>query len=132
MITTGRTAILERNVFLERFLTYRVVFREYFKTMDLIARGEALKHETYTRLADNFLINVKNYSQLCLSFIHKHQLRDTIVEEHLDNYFIELIEGLKCMDLNNNELNRSQMQLAQQRIDNSEKEFVNTIAVGLK
>ncbi|AKP66627.1 hypothetical protein [Companilactobacillus ginsenosidimutans] len=127
MITTGKTAVLDTSVFFERFLTYRVVFNEYFKTMELIERGETLKHETYSRLADNFLLNVKKYNLFCQSFIKKYKLTNTKIEEKLDNYFSELISSLKCIDENTNQLNKSQMRLAQQRIQSTENEFVNSM-----
>ncbi|WP_125768099.1 hypothetical protein [Companilactobacillus furfuricola] len=126
-ITTGRTAILHRNDFLERFLTYNTVFQEFFKTMDLIDRGEALKYETYDRLINNFLLNLKIYGVHCSSFLEKEQLTNTLFEEKLNLYFIELVESLKCLDTKNNQLDRSKMQLAQQKISDSGRAFVQII-----
>lgn len=128
-ITTGKTAINESNILLERFLTYRIVFKEYFKTMDLIERGEALKYETYTRLADNFLVNVKNYSRLCVSYIEKYRLQNSPLEKKLNVYFASLISGLKCLDLEHNTLNRQKMHAAQKKIMESEKDFISTMGL---
>lgn len=126
-ITTGRTAIIQRNAFLERFLTYQTVFQEYFKTMDLIDRGEALKYETYDRLVGNFLLNLKIYGIHCASFLEKEHLTNTLFEEKLNLYFIELVESLKCIDTHHNLLDRRQMRAAQQRISDSGRAFIQTI-----
>lgn len=127
VITTGRTAIFNRNDFLERFLTYNTVFQEFFKTMDLIDRGEALKYETYDRLINNFLLNLKIYGIHCSSFLEKEQLTNTLFEEKLNLYFIELVESLECLDTKNNLLDRSKMRLSQQRISESGRAFVQII-----
>lgn len=129
--STGKTAILERSIFLERFLTYRVVFEEYFKTMSLIDRGEVLKYETYERLTDNFLINLKKYIRLGASYIEKYQLQNTKMEHSLNQYFVELVNSLNCMNLSNNELDRHEMKNAKVRISQSENQVVKTFGAGL-
>ncbi|MCH4008200.1 hypothetical protein [Companilactobacillus sp.] len=130
-ITTDKTAILRHNIFLEKFLTYRVVFQEYFKTMDLIERGEVLKYETYSRLANNFLLNVKIYSHICKSFIEKQNLQGSAMEVKLNGYLADLVQGVDCLDTDQNLLDRSKMKLASARIQQSEREFINTIGSSL-
>ncbi|MFD1471227.1 hypothetical protein [Companilactobacillus mishanensis] len=128
---TNKTAILERNVFLERFVTYREVFSEYYKTMSLIDRGEALTYETYSRLTDNFLLNVKNFVKLCESFIEKHNLQNSRIERSLNNYFINLIESLKCMDLDKNTFDKGYLKTAKCKVIKSENSFVKSIGIDL-
>ncbi|WP_300559294.1 hypothetical protein [Companilactobacillus sp.] len=130
-ITTDKTAISRHNIFLEKFLTYRVVFQEYFKTMDLIERGEVLKYETYSRLANNFLLNVKIYSHICKSFIEKQNLQGSAMEVKLNGYLADLVQGVDCLDTDQNLLDRSKMKLASARIQQSEREFINTIRSSL-
>lgn len=130
-ITTDKTAILRHNIFLEKFLTYRVVFQEYFKTMDLIERVEVLKYETYSRLANNFLLNVKIYSHICTSFIEKQNLQGSAMEAKLNGYLANLVKGMDCLDTDQNLLDRSKMNLASARIQQSEREFINTIGSSL-
>ncbi|KRK64699.1 hypothetical protein FC72_GL001939 [Companilactobacillus tucceti DSM 20183] len=125
--TIARGQLLETNVFVERFLTYREVFVEYFKTMNLIERGEALTHENYSRLTYNYVINVKRFSQLCNSYITKYHLESSKLDQTLNSYFIELINGLDCMDQKHNVLNRELSIEAQQKIKNCESKFMETI-----
>lgn len=124
-ITTNRTAITEHNDFLERFLTYQTVFQEFFKTMDLIERGEVLKYETYPRLTNNFLLNLKIYSHQCVHFIEKYSLTNTEFERTLNNYFLALITSLRCID--SNSLNRNKMQLAKREINDSSQKFITAL-----
>lgn len=130
-VNTGKTAILERSIFLERFLTYRVVFEEYFKTMSLIDRGEVLKYETYERLTDNFLINLKKYIKLGTSYIDKYQLQNTTMEHSLNQYYVDLINSLNCMNLTNNVLDHYEMKAAKERISQSEIQVVKNFGAGL-
>ncbi|MFC6322437.1 hypothetical protein [Companilactobacillus baiquanensis] len=125
--TMERSQVLETNVFVERFLTYREVFVEYFKTMSLIERGEALTHENYSRLTHNYVINVKRFSQLCNSYITKYHLEGSKVDQTLNNYFIELINGLECMDEKHNVLNKELSNKAQDKIKKCEFNFMETI-----
>jgi len=123
----GKNQLLETNVFVERFLTYREVYVEYFKTMSLIERGEALTHENYSRLTHNYVTNVKRFSLLCNSYITKYKLEDSKIDKTLNSYFIELISGLECMDEKQNILNRDLSTKAQQKIKNCELNFMETI-----
>lgn len=126
--TMAKVQLLETNVFVERFLTYREVFVEYFKTMNLIERGEALTHENYSRLTHNYVRNVKRFSMLCESYITKYHLEGSKIDQTLNNYFIELINGLECMDEKKNVLNKELSSKAQQKIKSCESSFMETIS----
>jgi len=123
----GKHRILETNVLLERFYTYREVFTEYFKTMKVIERGEALRYETYSRLADNYMSNVDRFVKLCNSYVMKYDLEDSAFADSLNNYFIDLIEAVKCLDFEQDMIDHSSLELAKQKIRNREIEFMDTI-----
>jgi len=129
---TSRYRILETNVLLERFVTYNEVFMEHFKTMKIIERGEALRYETYSRLADNYLSNIDRFMKLCNSYIEKYNLQNSSMAEKLNNYFINLIDALNCLDTENNALNQTSMEQARSKIKASQEEFVNSINVFIK
>ncbi|ALB28961.1 hypothetical protein [Companilactobacillus heilongjiangensis] len=129
---TSRYRILETNVLLERFVTYNEVFMEHFKTMKIIERGEALRYETYSRLADNYLSNIDRFMKLCNSYIEKYNLQNSPMAEKLNNYFINLIDALNCLDTENNALNQTSMEQARSKIKASQEEFVNSINVFIK
>lgn len=120
--------VLETNVLLERFLTYREVFTEYFKTMKVIERGEALRYETYTRLTDNYISNIHRFMKLCDSYITKYDLRGTLIEGSLDEYFVNLIDALKCLDYDQDMVNHLSLEHSKVKIADSEKEFLKTIS----
>ncbi|WP_338214297.1 hypothetical protein [Companilactobacillus muriivasis] len=129
---TSRYRILETNVLLERFVTYNEVFMEHFKTMKIIERGEALRYETYSRLADNYLSNIDRFMKLCNSYIEKYSLQNSPMAEKLNNYFINLIDALNCLDTENNALNQASMEQARSKIKASQAEFVNSINIFIK
>ena len=129
---TSRYRILETNVLLERFVTYNEVFMEHFKTMKIIERGEALRYETYSRLADNYLSNIDRFMKLCNSYIEKYNLQNSPMAEKLNNYFINLIDAINCLDTENNALNQTSMEQARSKIKASQEEFVNSINVFIK
>ncbi|WP_338231782.1 hypothetical protein [Companilactobacillus muriivasis] len=129
---TSRYRILETNVLLERFVTYNEVFMEHFKTMKIIERGEALRYETYSRLADNYLSNIDRFMKLCNSYIEKYNLQNSPMAEKLNNYFINLIDALNCLDTENNALNQASMEQARSKIKASQAEFVNSINIFIK
>jgi len=129
---TSRYRILETNVLLERFVTYNEVFMEHFKTMKIIERGEALRYETYSRLADNYISNIDRFMKLCISYIEKYNLQNSSMAEKLNNYFINLIDALNCLDTENNALNQTSMEQARSKIKASQEEFVNSINVFIK
>ncbi|MFH5811546.1 hypothetical protein [Companilactobacillus sp. FL22-1] len=124
---TSKYRILETNVLLERFVTYNEVFTEYFKTMKVIERGEALRYETYSRLADNYISNIHRFMKLCMSYVEKYHLQNSRIAEKMNNYFVELIAALQCLDLENNSLNHLSWEQARSKIDRSRDEFVNSI-----
>ncbi|APX72766.1 hypothetical protein M5C72_06585 [Companilactobacillus allii] len=126
-INAENTHILETNVFVERFLTYRDVFVEYFKTMNLIERGEALTYETYSRLADNYVINIKRFIKLGNSYISKYHLEETEFYDSLNNYFVALIDALNYLDYENNMVNKPQVAKARAVIRDSEIDFMNEV-----
>jgi len=117
---TSRYRILETNVLLERFVTYNEVFMEHFKTMKIIERGEALRYETYSRLADNYLSNIDRFMKLCNSYIEKYNLQNSPMAEKLNNYFINLIDALNCLDTENNALYQASMEQARSKIKASQ------------
>lgn len=126
-ISAERTHVLETNVFVERFLTYRDVFVEYFKTMNLIERGEALTYENYSRLADNYVYNIKNFIKLGNSYISKYNLEDSKVYDSLNNYFVALIDALNYLDYENNVVNKLQVAKARSVIRDREMDFMNEV-----
>ena len=126
-LETNKYRILETNVLLERFLTYREVFTEYFKTMKIIERGEALRYETYARLTDNYISNIHRFIRLCNSYITKYQLEDSLIAQSLDNYFIDLIDAINCLDTEHNLLDRLSLEASKAKIQSHEVEFMNTI-----
>ncbi|KRL68480.1 hypothetical protein [Companilactobacillus versmoldensis] len=128
---TRRTAIAETNAFLERFITYRSVFQEYFKTMHLIESGEVLKYETYQRLTNNFLLNVKIYNRVCWDFIEKQQLVESKVHKNLDNYFIKLVKSVQCMNPTDNQLDHKSLKKSQIEIDRAGHDFVTALSSNL-
>ena len=125
---TSKYRVLETNVLLERFLTYREVFTEYFKTVKVIERGEALRYETYSRLTDNYISNIHRFMKLCDSYITKYNLRGSLVEGSLDKYFVNLIEALNCLDCEQDVVDHSSLEQSKDKIAISEKEFVKTIS----
>ncbi|MFC6177052.1 hypothetical protein ACFQAV_09375 [Companilactobacillus huachuanensis] len=129
---TSRYRILETNVLLEKFVTYNEVFMEYFKTMKVIERGEALRYETYSRLADNYISNIDRFMKLCISYIDKYNLQNSPMAEKLNNYFINLIDALNCLDTENNALNQVVLEEARSKIRTSQEEFVNSINIFIK
>jgi len=129
---TSRYRILETNVLLERFVTYNEVFMEHFKTMKIIERGEALRYETYSRLADNYISNIDRFMKLCISYIEKYNLQNSPMAEKLNNYFVNLIDALNCLDTENNALNQASMEQARSKIKASQAEFVNSINIFIK
>lgn len=127
ILNAKRTHVIETNVFVERFLTYREVFVEYFKTMNLIDRGETLTYETYSRLADNYIYNVKRFIKLGNSYVGKYHLEKTKLRSDLDNYFIELITALKCLNYDENSFDKQTSVKALKDIKESEYRFMETI-----
>jgi len=124
---TSKYRVFETNVLLERFLTYREVFTEYFKTMKVIERGEALRYETYSRLADNYLENVHRFIEVCNSYITKYHLEETIVVDSLDNYFIDLINGINCLNLDEDVVDHLVLEESKRKIQSREVQFVDSI-----
>ncbi|WP_125763211.1 hypothetical protein [Companilactobacillus hulinensis] len=122
-----RTHVLETNVFVERFLTYRDVFVEYFKTMNLIERGEALTYETYSRLADNYVYNIKRFIKLGNSYVSKYHLENTKFYDSLNNYFVALIDALNYLDYEQNVVNKPQVAQARAVIRDREANFMNEV-----
>ena len=129
---SSRYRILETNVLLERFVTYNEVFREYFKTIKIIERGEALRYETYSRLQDNYISNIHRFMKLCISYIDKYNLENSLIAEKLNNYFVELVDALKCLDTENNAVNHLSLEKAQSKIKSSQEDFVNSINLFVK
>ena len=129
---TSRYRILETNVLLERFATYNEVFSEYFKTIKVIERGEALRYETYSRLTDNYISNIKRFIQLCNSYLTKYHLENTTIAEKLNNYFVELINAINCLDSEQNIVDHLELAESRERIKMTQDEFVNTINVFVK
>lgn len=124
--------ILETNVLLERFITYNEVFTEYFKTIKVIERGEALRYETYSRLTDNYISNIKRFIQLCNSYLSKYNLENSTIAEKLNNYFIELINAINCLDGEKNTVDHLELAESRSRIKTSQEEFVNSINFFIK
>jgi len=129
---TSRYRILETNVLLERFVTYNEVFSEYLKTIKIIERGEALRYETYGRLIDNYIRNVKQFIQLCNSYLAKYKLENSLVAEKLNNYFLDLIGAISCMDPESETVDHGSLALAQSRIKKRQTEFVDSINFFIK
>lgn len=129
---TSRYRILETNVLLERFVTYNEVFSEYFKTIKVIERGEALRYETYSRLTDNYISNIKRFIQLCNSYLTKYHLENTTIAEKLSNYFVELINAINCLDSEQNIVDHLELAESRERIRMTQDEFVNTINIFVK
>lgn len=126
-LTTNRYEILETNVLLERFLTYREVFTEYFKTMKVIERGEALRYETYARLTDNYLINIHQFIKVCNSYITKYNLEESAIADKLNNYFVDLIGAINCLDIEQNLIDHLSLEQSKSQIKTREEEFISTI-----
>ncbi len=124
---TSKYRVFETNVLLERFLTYREVFTEYFKTMKVIERGEALRYETYSRLADNYMSNVHRFIELCNSYITKYNLEETVIVDSLDNYLVELISALNCLNYDQDLIDHLRLEESKQKIQSSEVQFMDTI-----
>ncbi|CAJ1195413.1 hypothetical protein [Companilactobacillus nantensis] len=131
-VQTSRYRILETNVLLERFVTYNEVFTEYFKTMKIIERGEALRYETYSRLADNYISNIHRFMKLCISYLEKYNLQNSVLAEKLNNYFVDLIDALNCMDTNKNLINHLGLEEARSKIKASQAEFLNSLNIFIK
>ncbi|MBL3530031.1 hypothetical protein [Companilactobacillus zhachilii] len=129
---SNKYRILETNVLLERFVTYNEVFTEYFKTMKIIERGEALRYETYSRLADNYISNIHRFMKLCISYLDKYHLQNSVMAEKLNNYFVDLIDALNCMDTDNNLINHLSLEEARSKIKASQGEFLNSINFFIK
>ncbi|KRK80451.1 hypothetical protein FD03_GL001874 [Companilactobacillus nodensis DSM 19682 = JCM 14932 = NBRC 107160] len=108
-------------------MTYRDVFVEYFKTMNLIERGEALTYENYSRLADNYVYNIKNFIKLGNSYISKYNLEDSKMYDSLNNYFVALIDALNYLDYENNVVNKLQVARARSVIRDREMDFMNEV-----
>ncbi|MQS76084.1 hypothetical protein [Companilactobacillus halodurans] len=126
-LTTSKYRILETNVLLERFVTYNEVFAEYFKTMKVIERGEALRYETYARLQENYLSNIHKFIKLCNSYITKYQLENSLIAEKLNQYFLDLIDGISCLDTDQNQINHPKLEEAKQKIKQRQVDFIHTI-----
>lgn len=126
---TNKYRILETGVLLERFVTYNEVFTEYFKTIKIIERGEALRYETYARLTDNYISNIKRFIKLCNSYITKYNLENSMVAERMNNYFIDLINAIGCLDVKHNSIDYSRLENAKSRIRARQDEFVDSINI---
>ena len=121
--------LLETNVLLDRFLTYREVFTEHFKTMKVIERGEALRYETYSRLADNYISNVHRFIDLCESYITKYHLENSQLTEKLNDYLVEVIDAISCLDTDRNLIDHIKLDQAKRKIRQREMEFMNAIGL---
>ena len=130
--TTSKYRLLETNVLLERFVTYSEVFTEYFKTMKIIERGEALRYETYARLTNNYLSNIHNLIKLTNSYITKYHLENSLVADKLNDYFMELIEAINCLDLDTEMIDHISWSQAQSNIKTRQAEFMNSINFFIK
>lgn len=130
--TTSKYRILETNVLLERFATYSEVFTEYFKTMKVIERGEALRYETYSRLTDNYISNIHRFIKLCNSYVIKYHLEDSVMADKLNNYFIDLIDALNCLDVDNEVVDHLSWSQSQIKIKQAQDEFMGTINFFIK
>jgi len=119
--------ILETNILLERFLTYREVFTEYFKTMKIIERGEALRYETYSRLTDNYLYNINRFVKFCDSYITKYDLENSSIADSMNKYFMDLIDAINCLDIERDLIDHSSLEQSKSKIHTREVEFMNTI-----
>ncbi|KRO00482.1 hypothetical protein [Companilactobacillus kimchiensis] len=119
--------VLETNVLLESFLTYREVFTEYFKTMKVIERGEALRYETYSRLTDNYMSNIHRFIKVCDSYITKYHFEETVMAESLNKYFVVLIDAINCLDIDSDSIDHLSLEQSKAKIKSSEVEFMNTI-----
>ena len=121
--------LLETNVLLDRFLTYREVFSEHFKTMKVIERGEALRYETYSRLADNYISNVHRFIKLCEDYIEKYHLENSQLTDRLNDYLMEVIDAISCLDTDHNVIDHSKLEKSKQKIHQKELEFMNAIGL---
>ena len=128
-VINNNNRLLETNVLLDRFLTYREVFTEHFKTMKVIERGEALRYETYSRLADNYISNVHRFVKLCEDYITKYNLENSQLTEKLNDYLVEVIDAISCLDTEHNLINHAKLGQAKQRIHQKEIEFMNAIGL---
>lgn len=128
-VINNNNRLLETNVLLDRFLTYREVFTEHFKTMKVIERGEALRYETYSRLADNYISNVHRFVKLCEDYITKYNLENSQLTEKLNDYLVEVIDAISCLDTEHNLINHAKLEQDKQRIHQKEIEFMNAIGL---
>jgi len=124
---TNRYRVLETNVLLERFLTYREVFTEYFKTIKVIERGEALRYETYSRLTDNYIFNINRFVRFCDSYITKYEIENSSMAESLNYYFMDLIDAINCLDTDRDVIDHPRLELSKSKIKTREVEFMSTI-----
>ncbi|TGD23069.1 hypothetical protein EGT49_06960 [Companilactobacillus suantsaicola] len=126
-VSVERYNLIETNILLDRFLTYREVFTEYFKTIKVIERGEALRYETYSRLVENYMINVHQFIKLCNSYVVKYHLEKSFLAEALNNYFVSIISALDCLDIDNNLVDHRRLEAAKKKIHASEEKFMKSI-----
>lgn len=124
---SSKYRVLETNVLLERFLTYREVFTEYFKTMKIIERGEALRYETYSRLTDNYLSNIHRFVKLCNSYITKYNLEDSVMASSLNAYFMDLIDAINCLNCDTDEIDHLSLARSKKIIEQREQDFMKTV-----
>ncbi|GAB5056903.1 hypothetical protein COSHB9_12910 [Companilactobacillus alimentarius] len=123
----GKNHLLETNFLLERFLIYREVFSEHFKTMKVIERGEALRYETYSRLADNYIVNVHQFVRMCNKYLEKYNLENSSLADSLNQYLMEVISAINCLDFDKNLIDHRQLEKAKEKIRSTELQFMSTI-----
>jgi len=59
-------------------------------------------------------------------------LENSVIAEKLNNYFVELVDALKCLDTENNAVNHLSLERAQSKIKSSQEDFVNSINLFVK
>ncbi|WP_099974834.1 hypothetical protein [Lactobacillus terrae] len=132
MTIKNEKQIIDANIFLERFLTYRDIFSEYFKTIKVIDSGEALTYENYQRLEDNYIWNVKKLMIFSSSFIHKYNLKGSDIANNLNEYFVVLIDGMQGINFERNTVNYEQIEESKKLIEEKSIKFRESFSLILQ
>ncbi|WP_129044991.1 hypothetical protein [Companilactobacillus metriopterae] len=132
MTIKNEKQIIDANIFLERFLTYRDIFSEYFKTIKVIDSGEALTYENYQRLEDNYIWNVKKLMIFSSSFIHKYNLEGSDIANNLNEYFVVLIDGMQGINFEKNTVNYDKIEESKKLIEEKSIKFRESFSLILQ
>ena len=99
--------VYDLNQFINRFISFDIVFHEYLDTMKMITMRKALVDENYSDLKVGYVHNVKRFSQEAYEFIEREKYRGNYdqvagLEKDINNYIINLIHVLGFINFRQN------------------------------